>query len=317
MKNFKLVLSVLAVTSMVEMAGQSPVLGQSFVEYIFHPISFGDHEVPTDWPDGPSPISVTLDSDETVLHDDGIGQSQRTGELDEVYDPDDDGPQGYDNPALINMFGPRLPLLQHNTANGTSTVSYEFSTAVNERVNLILIDIDSGDDVTVRAFDIAGNPVDMLQWTLAAEGDLSLIRNTGTAFSTIVAELPTVTFNTDGIRLWDVNLNFSRSYSVLRAPGNANLGRIDIEFTGQISSPSRTNLGGSSHIYVGLATAVSGALGDLNLDGEVTFLDIPNFIQLLSDGGFQAEADFDQDGDVGFQDIQPFIDVLSGVSGDG
>ena len=52
--------------------------------------------------------------------------------------------------------------------------------------------------------------------------------------------------------------------------------------------------------------------GDVNLDGMVTFLDINSFISVLSNGGFQAEADADCDGDVDFLDIQPFIDILAG-----
>lgn len=52
--------------------------------------------------------------------------------------------------------------------------------------------------------------------------------------------------------------------------------------------------------------------GDVDLDGEVTFLDINPFIVLLSANGFQEEADCDCDGDLDFLDIQPFIDILAG-----
>ncbi len=54
--------------------------------------------------------------------------------------------------------------------------------------------------------------------------------------------------------------------------------------------------------------------GDVNLDSEVTFLDINPFIQVLSSGGTQAEADCNCDGEVNFLDIQAFIDILSGAS---
>ncbi len=50
--------------------------------------------------------------------------------------------------------------------------------------------------------------------------------------------------------------------------------------------------------------------GDVNLDGDVNFSDIPPFIALLTAGGNQAEADTDLDGDVDFSDIPPFIDIL-------
>ena len=53
-------------------------------------------------------------------------------------------------------------------------------------------------------------------------------------------------------------------------------------------------------------------LGDVNLDGEVSFSDISPFIAILSAGEFQEEADVNQDSVVNFSDISPFIGVLSG-----
>ena len=52
--------------------------------------------------------------------------------------------------------------------------------------------------------------------------------------------------------------------------------------------------------------------GDINLDGQVDFLDISPFINLLSGGTFQAEGDVDGDLEVNFLDIAPFISILSG-----
>ena len=53
-------------------------------------------------------------------------------------------------------------------------------------------------------------------------------------------------------------------------------------------------------------------LGDVNLDGVVDFFDIQPFIDLLSNGEDQDEADITQSGNVDFFDIQPFINILSG-----
>ena len=53
-------------------------------------------------------------------------------------------------------------------------------------------------------------------------------------------------------------------------------------------------------------------LGDVNLDGLVSFADISPFIAILSTNGFQAEADIDQNDGVDFMDISPFISILSG-----
>lgn len=52
--------------------------------------------------------------------------------------------------------------------------------------------------------------------------------------------------------------------------------------------------------------------GDVDFDGNVSFLDIQPFITLLATGGFLPEADCDCDGDLDFLDIQPFIDILAG-----
>ncbi|MEM9410209.1 MAG: dockerin type I repeat-containing protein [Planctomycetota bacterium] len=53
-------------------------------------------------------------------------------------------------------------------------------------------------------------------------------------------------------------------------------------------------------------------LGDVNLDGEVDLLDVAPFVELLTNGGFQAEADINQDGVVNLLDVAPFVDLLTG-----
>ncbi len=52
-------------------------------------------------------------------------------------------------------------------------------------------------------------------------------------------------------------------------------------------------------------------LGDCNQDGEVTFADIPTFIEILSSGGFLMEADCNEDCQVDFADISSFIVILT------
>ena len=60
-----------------------------------------------------------------------------------------------------------------------------------------------------------------------------------------------------------------------------------------------------------LTVTLSSILGDVNVDGEVNFLDISPFIVLLSAGDFQDEADIDGNGVVNFLDIAPFINLLT------
>lgn len=230
---------------------------QSFVEYPGHPATYGDHFVTATWVGGPTTVTVELQTDESVLHGDGIGQSQRTARntLNYVAPSDPGNPQNYDDLDLVAVYGSRLPLLQHIAADGVSTLSYTFSDAVIDGVDLLVADLDTSDDVTVRAFGVNGLPLDMTTWNLTAEGDLSLYKDTGTVFSPIIAPTPTTTFATNGIQLIAVDgTNYNRSYSVLRAPPGTGLERIEIEFTGIQNSQSRAQGGTGSHVYVALAT---------------------------------------------------------------
>ena len=51
--------------------------------------------------------------------------------------------------------------------------------------------------------------------------------------------------------------------------------------------------------------------GDVNQDGVVNLLDVAPFIDLLTNGVFQAEADINNDGAVDLLDVAPFVDLLS------
>ncbi len=53
-------------------------------------------------------------------------------------------------------------------------------------------------------------------------------------------------------------------------------------------------------------------LGDTNQDGDVNLLDVAPFIELLSSGEYQAEADVNEDCVVNLLDVSGFIDILSG-----
>ena len=53
-------------------------------------------------------------------------------------------------------------------------------------------------------------------------------------------------------------------------------------------------------------------LGDVNLDGVVDLLDVSPFVDLITDGLFQAEGDVNQDGVVDLLDVAPFVEILTG-----
>ena len=50
--------------------------------------------------------------------------------------------------------------------------------------------------------------------------------------------------------------------------------------------------------------------GDVDMDGDVDFADIPPFIAVLQAGTFQAEADADCSSFIDFDDIPAFIEIL-------
>ena len=55
---------------------------------------------------------------------------------------------------------------------------------------------------------------------------------------------------------------------------------------------------------------IGSIIGDVDLDGEVSFSDIGPFINVLQNDAFQFEADVDENGVVNFLDIAPFILLL-------
>ena len=62
----------------------------------------------------------------------------------------------------------------------------------------------------------------------------------------------------------------------------------------------------------GPATSVNVITGDVDMDGDVDFADIPAFISVLQSGVFQVEADCDCSTVVDFADIPAFIAILQG-----
>lgn len=239
-----------------------PARAQSFVEYPAHPATYGDHTIAATWAGGPTSVSLQFFSDEAILHADGNGQSQRTARntLTHVAPSAPTNPQDYDDLRLETRYGARLPLLQEMAANGTCTLRYQFAAPVAGGLNLFVTDVDDADSVVVRAFAAGGAPLDMAAWALVARGDLSLYKNTGAAYSTIVAPLPVTTFAAAGVVFVAADhQNYNRSYAVLAPPAGQAVDHIDITFTGHQNSASRADAGTGSHVYVALSTPLAGA----------------------------------------------------------
>ena len=113
---------------------------------------------------------------------------------------------------------------------------------------------------------------------------------------------------TDGFVIYGISSG-DRSGQSVRGAGDVNGDGSD-DFI--IGAPGAGNAGaGASYIVFGRAASDT-LKGDVDLDGDVDFLDIAPFIAVLASGGFQAEADVDCSEVVDFLDIQPFIEILSG-----
>ena len=69
---------------------------------------------------------------------------------------------------------------------------------------------------------------------------------------------------------------------------------------------------GNALTILDISDLVSPVLGDINLDGFVTFADLSPFLALLTNNEFQAEGDINGDGFVTFADLSPFIALLTG-----
>lgn len=231
---------------------------QVFVEYPNHPSTFGDHIIaPSPWAGGPTSVTVSFVGDGT-LHEDGMGASQRTARNTLNYTPPYSAanPQNYDELITLSLYGERLPLLQQMSASGTSKLTYDFANPVDDALDLMVADLDQSDAVSVRAFTTNNQPLNMTLFSLVDETDLSTFKNTGTAFSPIIAPLPNTDFSIDAITLEAVDdTNYNRTISVLRSPINSAVERIEISFSGTRNSPDRESGRNASHVYVALATA--------------------------------------------------------------
>ena len=77
------------------------------------------------------------------------------------------------------------------------------------------------------------------------------------------------------------------------------------------ADPNGISQAGETYVLFGRATP-SVFKGDVDMDGDVDFDDIPPFIAVLQSGVFQAEADCDCSTVVDFADIPAFIEILQG-----
>lgn len=303
---------VFATILVLSVVQASESFAQLLVEYPNQNRTYGDHTLNSNWDGVDVGLTVSFDSDDVTLHEDGVGISQRTARNTQTFTEPvgPDNPQNYDNDFLVETYGPRLPLIQQMSANGTSVFTYAFDEPLDFRVDLFVTDVDRSDRVSVTAFDSENNSLDMTQWTLIDEGDLSTYKDTGSAFSETVAPVPTTVFETGLISLEAVDgINYNRSYSIFRSPIGAEISRIEITFVGFTNSPTRSSPSTGAHIYLALAT-VPFSVGDFNRDGAVDITDIDFYSGNLGQPvSFDPQLDMEGDGDIDADDLNFHIET--------
>ena len=184
----------------------------------------------------------------------------------------------------------------------------------------------------------AGSPENVF-WNGAATPDRFLLIDYGQVVS--ISDVLIAGDNNDSYRVeYSIDgVNFTTAFEFLSADGNANFGidilttissfplsttdpatatfvsrdfvDIDARFLRLSSFGGNFNTRAIGEFQAFTTVPLSPVLGDVNLDGDVNFLDIAPFIAILSSGGSQAQADVDQNGEVNFLDIAPFIGILA------
>ena len=108
---------------------------------------------------------------------------------------------------------------------------------------------------------------------------------------------------------WE-NLLVSSANGTRTLDGNAITSGI--AFDGSVVGEFQITNDGQTLSVISVAKPGDVLKGDVNLDGNVTFLDISPFITVLATNVDQAEADCNCDGVVSFLDIAVFISILAG-----
>ena len=85
------------------------------------------------------------------------------------------------------------------------------------------------------------------------------------------------------------------------------VGGFDNDGTGSAILAAQGNI-----VLNGTFEPAGGSIGDVNCDGLVNLLDVAPFVDVISNGQFNAKADINQDGVVNLLDVGPFVELLSG-----
>ena len=242
------------------------------------------------------------------------------------------GPQGTDGPRIISLTV--FPTVEPPPAPAMSFFTFGNGGPLDS--------VGVGGELTVNGVTITTQDVIGLDGTRASD-DIANLTNVGssgglginsavgdTARNFDPGEAWEFTFNTDvqlqEMQLMDTDAGGTLTISSDSFPDIVLAGQLDgVNNLGDTVVPANTLVSISySHtdpegagpriisLSVGQIEAEDCVLGDVNGDGDVSFLDISPFISALSGGEFSCEADINESGEVNFLDIAPFIALLAG-----
>ena len=243
------------------------------------------------------------------------------------------GPQGTDGPRIISLTV--FPTVEPPPAPAMSFFTFGNGGPLDS--------VGVGGELTVNGVTITTQDVIGLDGTRASD-DIANLTNVGssgglginsavgdTARNFDPGEAWEFTFNTDvqlqEMQLMDTDAGGTLTISSDSFPDIVLAGELDgVNDLGDTVVPANTLVSISySHtdpeaggpritgLMVGQIGAEDCIRGDVNGDGDVTFLDISPFISALSGMEFICEADVNGDGVVNFLDISPFITLLTGA----
>ena len=197
--------------------------------------------------------------------------------------------------VLSGDFGTALGTIGASTGNGTGVTG----TAAAQPIDFAL---DNSNSAGVVGGSTAAVAADALAVTTGAEFSIALSDLGASPGDTISI----VASYSNG----DYNF-FSNQFLGGLPAGTENLGADGGGNFEQDASAVALDLSGVAPFSITVPNT-SVLKGDVDMDGDVDFDDIPAFIAVLQAGTFQAEADCDCSGGVDFADIPAFIAILQG-----
>ncbi len=146
-------------------------------------------------------------------------------------------------------------------------------------------------------------------WNEAAFGTTTWPTPGGTFFAPLLSN---ASITTVGVNSFSTTANFTTAVQAMVDDPAQNFGFLISSQSPNSAIRIGSREGGAAATLVVDFTPATVIKGDVDMDGDVDFSDIPAFIAVLQAGTFVAEADCDCNTVVDFGDIPAFIAILQG-----